>query len=133
MGYNECTLAHLAKPPDGFHPASSDHRRGLGRGEMEDELVSRATIVCSGFDNQGSDPASPLRPQDSSRRLAEVVAALGSNFSVIFPSLMTGIEQSIVSERRKTFGELIDRVLLCGSGHVKFIELELRGPRRGKH
>jgi hypothetical protein len=33
---------------------------------------------------------------------------------VIFPSLMIGIDQSIVSERRKTFGELIDGVLLYG-------------------
>jgi hypothetical protein len=100
---------------------------------MGGELGFAGTVVCSGFDNQGSDPASPFRPQDSSRRLAEVVAALGSNLSVIFPSLMTGIDQSIVSERQETFGELIDRVLLCGSEHVKFIELELRGPRRGKH
>src|ERR1700747_1196889 len=49
--------------------------------------------------------------------LAQIVAALGTGFSVIFPSLMTGIDQSIVAERRKTFGELIDGVLLCGSEH----------------
>jgi hypothetical protein len=41
-----------------------------------------------------------------------VVAVLGTGCSVIFPSLMIGIDQSIVSERRKTFGELIDGVLL---------------------
>jgi hypothetical protein len=52
--------------------------------------------------------------------LAEVVfAALGTGCSVIFPSLMIGIDQSIVSERRKTFGELIDGVLLCGREHLK--------------
>jgi len=51
--------------------------------------------------------------------LAEIVAALGAGFSVIFPSLMIGIDQSIVSERRKTFGELIDGVLLCGSEHFE--------------
>jgi hypothetical protein len=50
--------------------------------------------------------------------LAEIVAALGAGFSVIFPSLMS-IDQSIVSERRKTFGELIDGVLLCGSEHFE--------------
>ena len=49
--------------------------------------------------------------------LAEIVAALGTGFSLIFPSLMMGIDQSIVSERRKTFGESIDGVLLCGSEH----------------
>ena len=43
-----------------------------------------------------------------------VVAALGTGCSVIFPSLMLGIDQSIVSERRKTFGKLIDGVLLYG-------------------
>jgi hypothetical protein len=32
---------------------------------------------------------------------------------------MIGIDQSIVSERRKTFGELIDGVLLCGSEHFE--------------
>jgi hypothetical protein len=32
---------------------------------------------------------------------------------------MIGIDQSIVSERRKTFGELIEGVLLCGSEHLK--------------
>jgi hypothetical protein len=52
-------------------------------------------------------------------RLAEVIAALGTGFSVIFPSLMVHIDQSIVSERWKTFGEPIDGVLLCGSEHFK--------------
>jgi hypothetical protein len=51
--------------------------------------------------------------------LAEIIAALGTGFSVIFPSLMIGIDQSIVSERRKTFGESIDGVLLCGSEHFE--------------
>jgi hypothetical protein len=32
---------------------------------------------------------------------------------------MIGIDQSIVSERWKTFGELIDSVLLYGSEHSK--------------
>jgi hypothetical protein len=53
--------------------------------------------------------------------LAEVVAALGTGFAVIFPSLMKGIDQSIVSERQKTFGELIDRVALCRSEHFKIL------------
>src|SRR3984893_13059509 len=35
----------------------------------------------------------------------EVVAALGTGVSVILPSLMIGIDQRIVAERRKTFGE----------------------------
>jgi hypothetical protein len=51
--------------------------------------------------------------------LAEIVAAFGTGFSVIFPSLMIGIDQSIVAERRKTFGELIDRVPLYGSEHFE--------------
>jgi hypothetical protein len=50
---------------------------------------------------------------------ADIVAALGTGFSVIFPSLMIGIDQSIISERRKTFGEFIDGVLLCGSEHFE--------------
>jgi hypothetical protein len=66
------------------------------------------TAAGSGFDNQGSDPASPFRSQDS---LPQIVAALGTGFSVIFPSLMIGINQGIVAECRKTFGELIDGVL----------------------
>jgi len=49
--------------------------------------------------------------------LAEVVAALGTGCSIIFPSLMIGIDPSIFSESRKTFGELIDGVLLYGSQH----------------
>jgi len=47
----------------------------------------------------------------------EVVAALGTGVSVILPSLMIGIDQRIVAERRKTFGEAINGVLLYGSGH----------------
>jgi hypothetical protein len=38
---------------------------------------------------------------------------------VIFPSLMIGIDQSIVAERCKTFGELIDGVLMCDSEHFE--------------
>jgi hypothetical protein len=49
--------------------------------------------------------------------LAEVVAALGTGCSVIFPSLMIGIDQRIVSERRKALGELIDGMLVYGSEH----------------
>lgn len=51
--------------------------------------------------------------------LAKIVATLGTGFSVIFPSLMIRIDQSIVAERRKTFGELIDGVLLCDSEHFE--------------
>src|ERR1700719_3475984 len=47
----------------------------------------------------------------------EVVAALGTGVSVILPSLMIGIDQRIVAERRKTFGEAINGVLLYGSEH----------------
>jgi hypothetical protein len=42
---------------------------------------------------------------------------------VIFPSLMIGIDQSIVSERRNTFGEFINGVLLCGSEHFESLSL----------
>ena len=45
------------------------------------------------------------------------VAALGTGVSVILPSLMIGIDQRIVAERRKTFGEVINGVLLYGSEH----------------
>jgi hypothetical protein len=48
---------------------------------------------------------------------AKVVAALGTGVSVILPSLMIGIDQRIVAERRKTFGEAINGVLLYGSEH----------------
>jgi hypothetical protein len=51
--------------------------------------------------------------------LAEIVAALGNGVSVIFPSLMIGVDQGIVPERCKTFGEFIDSVLLCGSEHFE--------------
>jgi len=60
--------------------------------------------------------------------------------SVIFPSLMIGIDQSIVSQRWKTFGELIDGVLLCGSEHfaslspaimsLKFVDFEVQSGSR---
>ena len=48
----------------------------------------------------------------------EVVAALGTGVSVIFPSLMIGINQRIVAERLKTFGEAINGVLLCVGEHL---------------
>jgi hypothetical protein len=54
---------------------------------------------------------------------AEIVAALGTGFCVIFPSLMIGIDQSIVPERRNTFAELINGVLLCGSEHFESLSL----------
>jgi hypothetical protein len=53
----------------------------------------------------------------------EVVAALGTGVSVIFPSLMIGIDQRIIAERRNAFGELIDGVLLCGSEHFERLSL----------
>jgi len=37
---------------------------------------------------------------------------------VIFPSLMIGIDQRIVAERLKTFGEAINGVLLSAGEHV---------------
>ena len=55
--------------------------------------------------------------------LAEIVAVLGAGLCVIFPSLMIGIDQSIVSERRNTLGELINGVLLCGSEHFESLSL----------
>jgi hypothetical protein len=54
----------------------------------------------------------------------EVVAALGTGVSVIFPSLMIGVDQRIVAERRNAFGELIDGVLLCGSEHFESLSFE---------
>src|ERR1700720_3644894 len=55
--------------------------------------------------------------------LADIVAALGTGFCVIFPSLMIGIDQGIVSEHRNTFGESINGVLLCGSEHFESLSL----------
>ncbi|MGB9649407.1 MAG: hypothetical protein WCB44_30495, partial [Stellaceae bacterium] len=52
-----------------------------------------------------------------------VVAALGTGVSVIFPSLMIGIDQRIIAEGRNAFGELIDGVLLCGSEHFERLSL----------
>jgi hypothetical protein len=51
--------------------------------------------------------------------LYQVVAALGNGSSVIFSSLMVGIDQSIVVEGRQTFGELVEGVLLCGGEHFE--------------
>jgi hypothetical protein len=72
--------------------------------------------------------------------LAEIVAALGTGFCVIFPSLMIGIDQIVVSERRNTFCELINGVLLCGSEHfaslspaimsLKFVDFEVQSGSR---
>jgi hypothetical protein len=42
---------------------------------------------------------------------------------VIFPSLMIGIDQGIVSERRNTFGKFINGMLLCGSEHFESLSL----------
>jgi hypothetical protein len=39
--------------------------------------------------------------------LVEVVAALSTGVSVILPSLMIGVDQGIVGERHKTFGEAV--------------------------
>jgi hypothetical protein len=77
------------------------------------------TVAGSGFHNRGSAPASLFGCKTLCIGLVEIVAALGTGFFVIFPSLMIGIDQSIIAERRKTFGELIDGVLLCGSEHFE--------------
>ncbi len=47
----------------------------------------------------------------------EVVAALGAGVPVILPSLMIGIDQGIVGERQKTFGEAVKSVLLDRGEH----------------
>jgi hypothetical protein len=47
----------------------------------------------------------------------DVVAALGPGVSMILPSLMMGIDQGIVGEGQKTFGEAIDGVLLDRGEH----------------
>jgi len=44
---------------------------------------------------------------------AEVVASLDLSCSVVFRSLMIGIDQAIITERQETFGEPMGRVLLC--------------------
>src|SRR5271169_6858619 len=76
----------------------------------------RGTAPCSGFDNPQSAPASPFWPQDFRRRLCEDCRCprhgrLGDPpkpDEVILPSLMIGIDQSIVAERRQTFGAAVD-------------------------
>ena len=47
----------------------------------------------------------------------DVVAALGSGVPVILPSLMIGVDQGIVGERHKTFGEAVKGVLLYEGEH----------------
>jgi hypothetical protein len=63
--------------------------------------------------------------------LGEVVADLLMGCSVIFPSLMIGIDQSIVSQCWKTFGELIDGALLYGSEHFQGCLLTITSFRSG--
>jgi len=50
-------------------------------------------------------------------RFVEAVAALGAGVPVILSSLMIGIDQGIVRERHKTFGEAVKGVLLYGGEH----------------
>jgi hypothetical protein len=80
-------------------------------------------VADSGFDNRGAIPHRLFGRKTLCVGLAEIVAVLGTGFSVIFPSLMIGIDQSIVPERRNTFGELINGVLLCGSQHFESLSL----------
>src|SRR6266851_1786575 len=95
-------------------PLAAIATRALGNGGRS---WFTGTVACSGLDNQGSDPSRLFGRKTLRVGLAEVVAALGTGCSVIFPSLMIGIDQSIVSERRKTVGELIEGMLLYGSEH----------------
>jgi hypothetical protein len=62
-------------------------------------------------------PHRPLGRETLGASFVEVVAALGSGVSVIFPSLMIGIDQGIVGECQQTFGEAINGVLLYGGEH----------------
>jgi hypothetical protein len=48
---------------------------------------------------------------------AKVVATLGPGRSVILHGLMMGIDQGVIADREKTFGETIDGVLLRGGEH----------------
>src|ERR1700739_3523225 len=48
---------------------------------------------------------------------AEVVASLDLSCSVVFRSLMIGIDQGIITESQETFGEPIRAVLLCAGEH----------------
>jgi hypothetical protein len=49
---------------------------------------------------------------------AEVVATLGPSGSMIISSLMIAIDQSVIAECEKAFGESIDGVLLCWGEHL---------------
>ena len=75
------------------------------------------TVRCNGFGNHGSDAASLFGRKTLGAGFGEVVAALGTGVSLIFPSLMIGIDQKIVAERLKTFGKAINGVLLCAGEH----------------
>ena len=77
----------------------------------------RGTAPCSGFDNPQSAPASPFWYQTFGAGFAKIVVVLGTGVPVILASLMIGIDQSIVAERRQTFGEAVDGALLCGGEH----------------
>ena len=48
---------------------------------------------------------------------AKIVTALGPGVSVMLPSRMIGVDQSIITERGQTFGESINRALLAGGEH----------------
>ena len=86
---------------------------------MEDQLVFTVTQLVAVLIIREAIPHRLFGRKTFRAGLADIVATLGTGFSVILPNLMMGIDQSIVSERRKTFGELIDGVLLCGSEHLE--------------
>jgi len=81
-------------------------RTGLGVPRLVAALIIRKALLHRRFGRK-----------TFGARFAKVVAALGTGVSMILPSLMIGIDQSIVAERRQTFGEAVDGALLCGGEH----------------
>src|SRR5690242_12226617 len=88
------------------HPTG--RQAGSGVPELVATLIIRkATLHCLlGLETLGAS-------------FVEVVAALGTGVSVIFPSLMIGIDQGIIGERQQTFGEAVEGMLLYGSKHFR--------------
>ena len=86
-----------------------DQRRERGRGDR-DELVHGYRCLVAALIIHKALPHRRFGRKTLGARFVDVVAALGAGVSVILPSLMIGIDQGIVGERQKTFGEAVDGV-----------------------
>ena len=97
-------------------PAAATSAGQRGRGDR-DELVHGYRALVAALIIRKALPHRRFGRKTLGAGFVEVVAALGAGVSVILPSLMIGIDQGIVGERQKTFGEAIDGVLLDRGEH----------------